>query len=354
MSHEQVTNPETRDMPLRIAAPAPASTACAPDRLELSVVVPLYNEEDTVNLLYRQIRAAITTKFTSFEVLFIDDGSRDKTRSLLAKIVAGDPDVRSLCLRRNFGQTAAMHAGIAASRGMVVVTMDGDLQNDPRDIPALVQRIDAGYDIVSGWRKARQDVFWSRKLPSRIANWIIRCVTKVPIHDTGCALKAYRGDLIRRLPLYSDLHRFIPAMCTLASTRFAEVAVQHHPRRFGKSKYGLSRTWRVMLDVLVVKMLTSFGTRPLHWFGIWSLLLWGLSFGMSFYCCLIALGTPGSLVIPMSLAMLAAYLAAHLLLVGCFAELIIRAAPATRVTPLVRVSSVTKNGEQPCYTKNAK
>ncbi len=236
--------------------------------IDLSVVVPVFNEEENVAELCERIVAALRPRSTPFEVLLIDDGSRDRTLERMLDLRREHPELRVVKLRRNCGQTPAMRAGIDLARGRTIVTMDGDLQNDPADIPQLVDKLDEGYELVAGWRKNRQDKALTRKLPSKIANWIIHRVTAVPIRDNGCSLKAYRAEVIKRTPLYSELHRFIPAMMTVPGGRIAEVAVNHHPRTHGESKYGLSRVGKVILDIFTVKMLITFAQRPLHWFGL--------------------------------------------------------------------------------------
>jgi glycosyltransferase involved in cell wall biosynthesis len=198
--------------------------------------------------------------------LFIDDGSVDQTFERAATLAAGDSALRVIKLRRNYGQTPAMAAGIDLAQGQVLLTMDGDLQNDPTDIPRFLEKIGEGYDIVVGWRHERQDKLISRKIPSVVANRLIGKVTGVPVKDNGCSLKAYRADVIKRIPLYSEMHRFIPAMTSLAGARLAEIKVKHHARRFGQSKYGLSRIYRVLLDLLVIKTIIAFAARPLLWF----------------------------------------------------------------------------------------
>ncbi|HWW79012.1 MAG TPA: glycosyltransferase family 2 protein [Steroidobacteraceae bacterium] len=238
---------------------------------ELSIVVPLYNEEDSLRPLYAAITHAVAPLGISFEIVFVDDGSRDATVRVADEIARSDPRVCLVKFRRNYGQTPAMAAGIAQASGDVIVTMDGDLQNDPADIGALLRKIDEGYDIVVGWRFDRQDKLVSRKIPSRIANKLIAKVTGVPIKDNGCSLKAYRATLIKKIPLYSEMHRFIPAMASIAGPKIAEIKVQHHARQFGQSKYGLSRIYKVLLDLMVIKTVASFTARPMLWFGMLSM-----------------------------------------------------------------------------------
>ena len=237
---------------------------------ELSIVVPLYNEEDSLRPLYAAITHAVAPLGISFEIVFVDDGSKDATVRIADEIARSDSRVCLVKFRRNYGQTPAMAAGIAQASGDVIVTMDGDLQNDPADIGALLRKIDEGYDIVVGWRFDRQDKLVSRKIPSRIANKLIAKVTGVPIKDNGCSLKAYRASLIKKIPLYSEMHRFIPAMASIAGPKIAEIKVQHHARQFGQSKYGLSRIYKVLLDLMVIKTVASFTARPMLWFGMLS------------------------------------------------------------------------------------
>ncbi len=230
---------------------------------DISVCVPVYNEEDNVGLLCQAIVNAIEPMGRPFEIVLVDDGSSDRTVQRLSAIAAEEPRLVVVRFQRNFGQTAAMMAAIDHARGRYLVTMDGDLQNDPLDIPMMLEKLHTGYDIVVGYRINRQDKFLSRKLPSKIANWLIGKVTGLPIRDNGCSLKVYRSEVIKRVPLYSDMHRFIPAMSTPMGARVAEVGVRHHARRFGVSKYGLSRVFKVLLDLITIKTLQVFSRRPL-------------------------------------------------------------------------------------------
>lgn len=247
------------------------------DRPALSIIVPLYNEQESVRPLYAAIVQAAGQLGRTFEMVFVDDGSTDATVDIVDEIARIDSRLRLIKFRRNYGQTPAMAAGIEYARGEILVTMDGDLQNDPADIGLLLERIEEGYDIVVGWRHNRQDKLISRKLPSRIANWLIGKVTGVPIRDNGCSLKAFRGDLIKQIPLYSEMHRFIPAMASIAGPRVAEIKVRHHARRYGKSKYGLSRIYKVLLDLMVIKTVATFASRPMRWFALLALPLFVLS-----------------------------------------------------------------------------
>jgi glycosyltransferase involved in cell wall biosynthesis len=266
-------------------------------RPHLSVIAPLYNEEDNVRPLYEAVTNALDPTGLDYEMVLVDDGSKDTTLSRAIELAQGDPRVKVVKFRRNCGQTAAMAAGIEYACGDVLVTMDGDLQNDPLDIPMFLETIDSGYDIVVGWRFKRQDKLFTRKIPSKIANWIIGKVTKVPIKDNGCSLKAYRASVIKHIPLYSEMHRFIPAMASIAAPRIAEVKARHHARRFGKSKYGLSRVYKVLLDLLVIKTLASFASSPLLWFGLLAipLMISGLSLLGYVFVHTLVVGAPISL-----------------------------------------------------------
>ncbi len=244
---------------------------------KLSVVVPFYNEEDNVGPMYSALVAALDPLGISYEMVFVNDGSRDSTLERAIELAKGDSRLVVVKFRRNYGQTAAMAAGIEQARGEVLVTLDGDLQNDPGDIGALLAKMDEGFDIVQGWRHQRQDKMITRKVPSMIANRLIARVTGIATRDNGCSLKAYRASIIKHIPLYSEMHRFIPAMASVAGPRFTQIRVRHHARRFGKSKYGLSRVYKVALDLLVIKTVTSFTSRPLLWFGMLSLPLWALA-----------------------------------------------------------------------------
>lgn len=240
--------------------------------MELSVVIPVYNEAKNIPILLEELRAAIESSGFSCEVLAIDDGSQDETYTLLKEIAAKWPALKVVRLRKNFGQTPALSAGFDLAEGDIIVTMDGDLQNDPRDIPSLIHKIKEGYDIVSGWREKRQDPFLSRRLPSLVANRMISWVTGVNLHDYGCTLKAFRKEVAKQIRLYGEMHRFIPAIASWMGVAIAEIPVNHRSRRFGRSKYGISRTIRVLLDLITVKFLLTYSTRPIHVFGLWGVL----------------------------------------------------------------------------------
>jgi glycosyltransferase involved in cell wall biosynthesis len=298
--------------------------------MDLSVVVPVFNEEENVIPLHRQIREVLESPGAPrrSEVIFVDDGSSDGTLARLLEESRGGPRLRIIRLRRNCGQTAAMKAGIDHARGEVIVTLDGDLQNDPRDILLLLRKLEEGYDLVTGWRRRRQDRFLTRTLPSRAANWLIGKITGVPIHDNGCSLKAYRARVIRSVPLYSEMHRFIPALTSMVGGRVAEVEVNHRPRRRGRSKYGLSRIWKVALDLAVVKTLLAFSRQPLRLFG-WLAAPPALLFVLSTAASLsswFAAPEKTTVVFP-ALAFLSGYLIVHLLLAGLLGELLVLLGP---------------------------
>jgi glycosyltransferase involved in cell wall biosynthesis len=249
--------------------------------------------------LYAAITGAVEPLGVAFEIVFVDDGSKDATVQVADEIARMDSRVCLVKFRRNYGQTPAMAAGIAQATGEVIVTMDGDLQNDPADIGALLRKIDEGYDIVVGWRFDRQDKLVSRKIPSRIANALIAKVTGVPIKDNGCSLKAYRASLIKKIPLYSEMHRFIPAMASIAGPKIAEIKVQHHARQFGQSKYGLSRIYKVLLDLMVIKTVASFTARPMLWFGLLSIPML-LGAAIAFALTIVSFVTDGTYSLPIA------------------------------------------------------
>jgi glycosyltransferase involved in cell wall biosynthesis len=295
--------------------------------MDLSIVVPLYNEEESVGALYEEVRAAAESLGRSWELLLVDDGSSDATVDRLREISRRDTRVRVIRFRRNYGQTAALQAGFDHAQGAVVITLDGDLQNDPKDFGLLLATLEEGYDVVSGWRRDRKDKMISRRLPSLAANWMIGRLTGVEIHDNGCTLKAYRSDVIKRARLYAEMHRFLMPMMSLSGSRWKEVPVNHRARRFGRSKYGISRIWKVFLDLLTIKMLLGFTTRPAKWFALLSApFLAGmlLAFAASVYIDLsLPPGHKYPLVFP-SITLLCAFAFAHLVIVGLFSELVVR------------------------------
>jgi glycosyltransferase involved in cell wall biosynthesis len=243
--------------------------------IDISVVVPIFNEEDSIELLVSRLEAALMSTGRTYEVVLVDDGSTDNSWGKMVALSGNHPGLHLIRFRRNFGQTAAMSAGFHESRGDIIITMDADLQNDPADIPLLLTEVDKGFDVVSGWRRNRKDTFINRRLPSIIANSLISNITGVHLHDYGCTLKAYRKEIVQNIQLYGELHRFIPALASWVGGQISEVEVSHHPRRFGKSKYGIGRTVKVILDLVTVKFLLRYSTRPIHIFG-----KWGLNFGV--------------------------------------------------------------------------
>jgi glycosyltransferase involved in cell wall biosynthesis len=295
--------------------------------VDLSIIVPLYNEEESVGALYEEIRAAADGLEKEWELLLVDDGSTDATPERLRQLCARDPRVSAVRFRRNFGQTAALQAGFDLAQGRTVITLDGDLQNDPRDFGLLLATLDEGYDVVCGWRRDRQDAMLSRQVPSWAANWLIGALTGTRIHDNGCTLKAYRAEVVKHARLYAEMHRFLAPMMGLSGCRWKEVVVHHRARRFGRSKYGISRIWKVFLDLLTVKMLLGFTTRPAKWFaalGVPFLAGTLLALAASVWVHLTrGPGAPYPLVFP-AITILCAFAWAHLTLVGLFSELVVK------------------------------
>ena len=238
------------------------------DRMSLSIIIPVFNEEENIPHLVKGLKTALAGIKTDYEVIFIDDGSTDYTLEVLKDIHKAGNNIKIIEFRRNFGQTAAISAGFDYSQGDVIITMDGDLQNDPEDVPLLLKKISEGYDIVSGWRADRKDPFFTKKLPSKISNWLASKLTGVKLHDFGCTLKAFRREVVENINLYGEMHRYIPALASWMGISIAEVKVRHHPRQYGRSKYGIARLMRGMLDLITVKFLLSYSTRPLQLFGI--------------------------------------------------------------------------------------
>lgn len=244
---------------------------------ELSLFLPVMDEEENLRPMHEKIAAALDALGKTAEVIYVDDGSTDNSLSILKEIAAADDRVRVISLRRNYGQTAAMSAGIDAARGEILIPMDADLQNDPADIARLLEKLDEGYDVVSGWRKNRQDKMISRKIPSQIANRIISWIGGVPLHDYGCSLKAYRRDVIQDVKLYGEMHRFIPIYASWAGARVTEIPVDHHARTMGRSKYGISRTIKVIFDLMTIKFMASYGTKPIYVFGGFGMIAFAIS-----------------------------------------------------------------------------
>lgn len=306
----------------------------------LSVIVPLFNEEESVGPMYEAIRNAVAPIDSRIEIVFVDDGSHDRTFEVALGLPReqGNVHLRLVKFRRNYGQTAAMAAGIEHARGRILLTMDGDLQNDPADIPLFLAKIEEGYDLVVGWRHDRQD-HWSRVIPSKVANWLIGKATGVPIKDNGCSLKAYRADLIKQIPLYSEMHRFIPAMSSLAGARIAEIKVRHHPRRFGQSKYGFSRIYKVFLDLLAISTILGFHRRPMAGFAALAVMASGIAVVSLASAVAYAITAPESPGIVFSgLAVLSGALAIFLLFLGLLSQLIY-STMARRFDPFRRLAA---------------
>jgi glycosyltransferase involved in cell wall biosynthesis len=301
---------------------------------DISVVVPVYNEEDSLAILYQEVRDAIDAMGARWELILVDDHSRDTSLARMLDLRSRDRRVKVLHFRKNFGQTAALSAGFEAARGAIVITMDGDLQNDPADIPRLVAKMREGFDIVAGWRKNRQDGFVLRRLPSKVANRLIAWVTDTPIHDTGCTLKAFRRQLVKNLSLYAEQHRFLPAMSRGSGAQVAEIVVHHRARRFGQSKYGLERALRVLLDLFVIKLISQFAHRPLHYFGLFSLPFAGLALAVLAAVADDAASWP---LLVFSAFILFLLPAVHFILLGLLSELIVMASGVHKRSVLDRL-----------------
>jgi len=314
--------------------------------VDLSVVIPLYNEEENIELLHNGLIAALNKLSLVTEVIYIDDGSKDRTFELLKKLHAQDSRVWVVRFRRNFGQTAAFSAGFDLAHGDVVITMDGDLQNDPNDICLLLAKMEEGYDVVSGWRIKRQDKLITRKLPSRLANILISKVTGVKLHDYGCSLKAYRGEVVKNINLYGEMHRFIPALASWMGVQVAEVPVNHFPRRYGRSKYGLGRTIRVLLDLITVKFLLDYATRPLQIFGLWGMFSFGAGMALGLYLSILRLffDQPLANRPALLLAVLLVVLGVQLIIMGLLGEMQVRTYHEAQNKPIYMVRQVLEAG----------
>jgi glycosyltransferase involved in cell wall biosynthesis len=317
------------------------------DSVDVSIVVPLYNEIENITSLHKAIVPVVSSSGKSTEIIFVDDGSTDGTYEQLKKIQAIDPSVWVIRFRRNFGQAAAFSAGFDFARGKVIVTMDGDLQNDPADIPLLIEKIDQGFDIVSGWRIKRKDNFITRRLPSIIANSLISRVTGVKLHDYGCSLKAYREEVVKNIRLYGELHRFIPAIASWMGIQVAEVPVNHFPRKHGRSKYGLGRTLRVMLDLITVKFMLNYATRPLQIFGLAGMFSFLIGLIISGYLTILRLfyGEGLSDRPILLLGVLLIMLGVQLILMGLLGELIVRTYHESQDKPIYAVREILGGGE---------
>jgi glycosyltransferase involved in cell wall biosynthesis len=304
---------------------------------KLSIVIPVFNEEANIPVLLERLTAALEGR--TYEVIFVDDGSSDRSFDVIRAFADKDKRVKCIRFRRNFGQTAAMSAGIEAAGGDIIIPMDADMQNDPADIPRLLEKLNKGYDVVSGWRKNRHDKTWSRVIPSKAANWLISRIGGVRLHDYGCSLKAYRREMITGVRLYGEMHRFIPIYASWEGAKVTELEVTHHPRRFGQSKYGINRTIKVLLDLVTIKFLGSYATKPIYMFG-----------GLGFLLCLAGFGCAGLtlyykwaldvFVHRNPLALLAAFFflaGMQLIMMGVLAEILIRVYHETCKKPVYSV-----------------
>lgn len=310
--------------------------------MDLSIVVPVYNEEDNIASLYEQLTAVLEPLDRSYEVICVEDGSTDRSFELLTGLTERDPRIKVIQFRRNFGQTAGFSAGFDYALGDVVITIDADLQNDPAGIPLLLSKVEEGYDVVSGWRANRQDPYITRRLPSMIANWLITKTTGVEVHDRGCSLRAHKREVVKQMRLYGELHRFIPDMASWVGVTMTEVPVNHRPRQFGKSKYGLSRTFRVILDLITVRFLLSYSTRPIHIFGSLGLLSFLLGMGVGFYLSVLKLVT-GQDIGNRPLLMLAVLLmlvGVQMVAMGLLGELIVRTYHESQDKPIYTVRQI--------------
>lgn len=296
------------------------------DAPELSLFLPVLDEEDNLRPMHAKIAAALDALGKTAEVIYVDDGSTDNSLKVLRDLADEDDRVRVISLRRNYGQTAAMSAGIDAARGDILIPMDADLQNDPADISRLLDKLDEGYDVVSGWRKDRQDKLISRKIPSQIANKIISWIGDVPLHDYGCSLKAYRRDVIQDVRLYGEMHRFIPIYASWAGARVTEIPVDHHARTMGKSKYGISRTVKVIFDLITIKFMAEYHTKPLYVFGAFGMLAFFISMIAGIWAVVLKFGYGTSFILTplpiITVVMLA--ISVQFFLMGLLAELLVR------------------------------
>ena len=313
-------------MPMIMNSLPTANYTATENTPELSLFLPVLNEEDNLRPMHAKIQEALNSLGKTAEVIYVDDGSTDKSLPILKEIAAEDSRVRVISLRRNYGQTAAMSAGIDAAKGEILIPMDADLQNDPKDIARLLEKLNEGYDVVSGWRKNRQDKLISRKIPSQIANRIISIIGGVPLHDYGCSLKAYRRDVIQDVKLYGEMHRFIPIYASWVGARVTEIPVDHHARTMGKSKYGISRTIKVVLDLMTIKFMASYQTKPIYVFGTFGMIAFFLSIVAGVWAFVLKFGYGVSFILTplpiISIVLLA--ISMQFFLMGLLAEMLVR------------------------------
>lgn len=316
----------------------------------ISVLIPVYNEQDSLDHLYEKVVGAIEPLDKSFEVILVDDGSTDASAEVLKKLAARDKRIKVLYFVRNFGQTAALAAGIDYALGDIIIPMDADLQNDPADVARLLNKLDEGFDVVSGWRKNRQDEFFTRLLPSWIANKLISVISGVPLHDYGCSLKAYRREVIKDVKLYGEMHRFVPIYASWMGAKVAEIPVNHHARQFGKSKYGLSRTLKVVLDLITIKFLSSYATKPLHIFGFIGLCCFVMSvlgFGWMVYLKFFFEEHTSFIQTPLPVLVAMCFmLGVQFILMGLLGEIIVRTYHESQAKPIYRLKTTSNIGPQ--------
>jgi glycosyltransferase involved in cell wall biosynthesis len=307
----------------------------------VSVVIPIFNEEENISPLSQELKAVMERMKAAYEVIFVDDGSNDGSGEVLQRLAQGDKRIKVIRFRKNFGQTAAISAGVEHANGEIIVTMDGDGQNDPRDIPRLLERLEQGYDVASGWRRNRKDSLLNKKFPSAVANRLISWLTRVRLHDYGCTLKAYRRDILKDIRLYGEMHRFIPAYASWVGASITELEVTHHPRRHGRSKYGLSRTTSIILDLITILFLQRYSTKPIRLFGGAGMTLLGLGFlgGLFVLCRKLVWG--GIWISPMILiSFLFITMGVMFILLGLIAEIIIRTYHESQGKPIYIVKSM--------------
>jgi glycosyltransferase involved in cell wall biosynthesis len=306
----------------------------------LSVVVPIFNEEENITPLCRELKNVLEALGMGYEVIFVDDGSTDTSNEVLQRLAKDDKEIKVIQFRKNFGQTAAIAAGVEHAQGEIIVTLDGDGQNDPRDIPRLLERLEQGYDVVSGWRRSRKDPLLNKRFPSALANTLISWLTRVKLHDYGCTLKAYRKDILKDIRLYGEMHRFIPAYASWVGARITEMEVTHYPRRHGKSKYGLSRTTSIILDLITFLFLQRYSTKPIRLFGGAGMILFSLGTLTGLFVLYRRIIWGGVWISPMILiSFLFITMGVMFILLGLIAEIIIRTYHESQKKPIYAIKS---------------
>jgi glycosyltransferase involved in cell wall biosynthesis len=306
----------------------------------VSVVIPIFNEEENIPPLYQALKTVMERMKTTYEVIFVDDGSNDDSGEILKRLSQGDKKLKLIQFRKNFGQTAAIAAGVEHAQGEIIVTMDGDGQNDPKDIPRLLEKLEEGYDVASGWRKNRKDPLLNKRFPSALANRLISWLTRVRLHDYGCTLKAYRRDILKDVRLYGEMHRFIPAYASWVGARIAEMEVAHHPRKYGRSKYGLSRTTSIILDLITILFLQRYSTKPIRLFGGAGMILLVLGLLTGLFVLFRKLVWGGVWISPMILiSFLFITMGVMFVLLGLIAEIIIRTYHESQGKPIYAIKT---------------